>query len=793
MGETWTPPQGDMPVTAKPWTPPAGDMLAQSQTAQNGPKPFAVTKDGGTIYRMSDGSLAYAGQGYSTTDQAKIAELMRGATAAETSSAGFDEATIAQHPVAALGIKAMEGVPFARGYIDEAAGAMFGPKAAQGVQAASAAMQRQHPNQSLALGVAGGVASAIPVAIAAAPAAMGSAMTTGAQALRGLITGGAFGAAEGAVAGAGQAEGAGRGANALTGAEFGAMAGGALGAAAPFFGKGLAAVWNNLRGKPEAAIGSALGISPEAARVVKSALDAGDTRGALAAIQRAGDNAMLADAGQPAKQLLDAAAQTGFQAGDQVTGAVTARARQSSRELNTVLDVTFGKPALGPDALKAGIRAETAADRSATYRAAYDSAVDYSTKPQPPAAGATGPLLPDGTPRLPAPTGTALAPYKGKPLAIGPMDPQASRTYEEAMSPAFAKTPDYKATGGQKILDLLKRVPQSAIDYANKLMHIEGVSSKQIMASVADDGTVTYSTMPDVRQLDYITRALNNVAEAENSTGKLGGQTDLGRAYKNLSGSIRDTLRGMVPEYDTALSTAADAISRVKAVDLGYEMLRDGTRRETVMAGLKGATPAERTAAREGVRSYIDDTLANVRRTIADPTTDIREALKLVSALSSRAAKDKIAMLIGSDAAKRVAAAIEKEAMALELRGAVAQGSQTAIRSSIQGAVKAQTSPGVLELLASGSPQRAGQRFVQIFTGRSDEAQALRDQGIYTEIARALTTIRGADAQVALKFVQRAMTGGAITARQAERIGGIVSRGLLPAMEPTTSNAMKPR
>lgn len=52
-------------------------------------------------------------------------------------------------------MKAIEGVPFAGSYVDEAAGAMFGDGAKQGIRAVSGAMGRENPVESGALGVGG--------------------------------------------------------------------------------------------------------------------------------------------------------------------------------------------------------------------------------------------------------------------------------------------------------------------------------------------------------------------------------------------------------------------------------------------------------------------------------------------------------------------------------------------------------------------------------------------------------------------------------------------------------------
>jgi len=91
--------------------------------------------------------------------------------------------------------------------------------------------------------------------------------------------------------------------------------------------------------------------------------------------------------------------------------------------------------------------------------------------------------------------------------------------------------------------------------------------------------------------------------------------------------------------------------------------------------------------------------------------------------------------------------------------------------------VKAQTQPGAVAMLFSGRPAEASKRAVALFTGNTDEARLLREQGIYAEIAKALTSIRGQDASRATALVYKAMNGQSITDAQARLIGRVVAGG----------------
>ena len=182
---------------------------------------------------------------------------------------------------------------------------------------------------------------------------------------------------------------------------------------------------------------------------------------------------------------------------------------------------------------------------------------------------------------------------------------------ENAYRIAYAQPIDYSSRTGMSLENLLKRVPESAIGEANKLMRLEGESSRQILARVNDNGEVVFEQLPDVRQFDYITRALGDVAEAQNSAGKLGGTTQLGRATGNLQKLIRQQLRNAVPEYGTALDVAADAISRSRAIEAGADILKPSTSRETVRESLRGVSARNSaTQQRTAIKGAVDEITA---------------------------------------------------------------------------------------------------------------------------------------------------------------------------------------
>lgn len=682
--------------------------------------------DNGRIYRMSDGSLSAVSAGGSTVDQDAIQRLMAGDSFSAIMQDDIDQQRIASAPVAARANEFVRGTPFVGSYLDEAVGAVS-PQSGENMRRMSDAMRRQKPGQTAALNVGGAVAGAVPMAMAAAPAVLARAPTLrGGQFLAGLTAGGAAGALEGAAYGAGEGETPQeRRSLAASGAAIGGVAGGAVGAAAPYVASGLRAILSRLQRSDVTEIASTLGVSREAASVVKNAFETGGIDGAEDALRRSGSGAMLADAGRSTRQLLDASAAAGGRAGEVARSAVSQRTEAASGQIARALDDILGSPQ-GQSDLIEGIRVGTQGARSQAYDAAYSAPINYS------------------------------------------------------------------ADAGRRLESLLPRVPQSAINAANEIMRTEGVDSAQIIARVADDGRVSYETLPDVRQWHYIMQGLDDAAQRQDGQGRLGGQTPIGRSYANLRSAISGSLRQAVPEFGRAQSIAADAIREQGAVDLGYSLLRPSTRLDEVARQLSGSTKAERDAAALGVRAYLDDMMGNVTRTMTDPDTTTREGMQALRALSSRSNRDKLRRVIGQERTDALLSQIDEAATAFELRAAIAENSRTAIRQSIQSGVEQQTQPGMLTTLASGRPGQASQRLVQAMTGATDEAIELRRMGIYEEIADALTRIRGNEARRALGIIDRAMRNQAeLSERQAQIIASTLINASLNADLPASSALQK--
>lgn len=576
------------------------------------------------------------------------------------------------------------------------------------VRGANKQAAEANPGTYLAGQITGGVGSA--AGLAKSGLSLTGRLAPNASMLSRIGAGAAEGAAMGGAYGAGSGEGMiDRGYKAAENAAVGGIAGGAL----PIIARGASAGYQNIADRVAASrVAQQTGFQPEVARMVSNVLEADGTLGpqGMANMQRAGGEAMLADAGPNARSVLDTAIQRGGPGAVSARSAIDARVARGSRDINSALDGAFGAPE-GVESARTAIRQSTAGARSGAYNAAYATPIDYA------------------------------------------------------------------APEGQAIEQLVRsRVPGSAIQDANRLMRLEGHESRQILARVADDGSVTYEKLPDVRQLDYITRALNQAAESGDGAGALGGQTTIGRAYQNLSREIRQNLRTAVPEYGNALDTAADPIRRSQAVELGSKLLSPSMSRDQVANAVDGMSAAEREALAQGIRSRFDDTLANVTRTVADGDTTAREGIKALKGMSSRASRQKVIEAIGQERAQPLFDELDRVATSFELRASVAENSKTFARQTVSGRIDELTAPGAIGTLGRGKPGKAVQRIAEVLTGQTPERIAGRQNEIYSQIADLLTRPRD---QAIPAFQAMTNFGNQSVANQARaaRIAELISSG----------------
>jgi hypothetical protein len=343
---------------------------------------------------------------------------------------------------------------------------------------------------------------------------------------------------------------------------------------------------------------------------------------------------------------------------------------------------------------------------------------------------------------------------------------------QAAYDAAYALPIDYAAAAGRNIEAVMDRIPQrtvqAAVAEANDIMREAGIKNKQIIATIAPDGSVSFATMPDVLQLDMLKRGLGAVAEKE--VDALGRATAAGVRATRLARDLRDAVSDAVPGYRTAVNLGGDKIAQDQALTLGRKMLSDGVTREEVADAVRGATVAERKAMGEGLRSQIDEAMANVKAALTNRNMDAREAAKAFKGLSSRAAYQKMNLLLGEAKARTLYREINRAGDSLGLAANVVGNSATFARRQMDDRVNEALKPGVVGTAMAGEPLEASKRAIQWFTGRTPEALMAKKEGVYSEISKVLTGPRGRDAEKLLVELLKLKDSSQITEAQAREI-----------------------
>lgn len=612
-----------------------------------------------------------------------------------------------QAPLTAQALKVAEGIPLVGGWIQDIAGAVS-PELQAKTKAVSEAKQSQDPIESTALQVGGAVVPSIIAAPVVAPASFVnwlSKLPTVQKMVAVGGSGGLLGLVEGAVSGAGRGGEDGR--------MEGAVEGGSIGAAGGLFGgllppaviKGYENLKVSFRNVGAEDIAKSLNISIPSAQVLSATFrDAGtDIKSALQNIFNAGEEGMLADSGFAAQALLDAAASTGGRASQITSEEVTGRAARQGAALSTSMDDALGVlPKVDDQAADAldmaeNIASSTKVQRQEAYDLAYGTPIDFSST--------------------------------------------AGREIERV----FDALPD--------------RFKGAAIERANEKMRLEAYKTgkpqpKQILADIADDGTVSFSTMPNLRQLDQIKQAIGEVGfkEVDNFGRPTADALDAVNWYREISNRLKEAS----PEYRKAVELGGDKISLDNALELGLGMLKPGMSARDVARAMKGAESVEKQYAKLGVRSAVDDLINNVKATIASPDIDINTLRTVFTQLSSKNSRDKIKILLSASEAKQLFKDLDQAQMSLALRAAVAMNSKTSIRITQKEMVDEMTDIGAFAHLLRLEPAKASQSVVQKVTGETDALSVAAKQEIYTDIAKALTQIKGKEARTALKVIMRA-------------------------------------
>lgn len=574
------------------------------------------------------------------------------------------------------------------------AAGLISPEAEARAKTMQQSMQRAAPVTDVALQTASGIMGTGAGMYALPAMARTPLLRTGERALQGAL----FGGVEGAVSGYGEGE-------TPEQRKQRAISGGMLGAATGTFGGGVqgaieSVAMRNLQniGIPELA--KELGVSETAAKIVRSTIIAGgDLEAAQRKIKDLGEEFTLASAGPATAVLLDASAAQGGAALTELQRAMPGMRQQSRQSMESTLDETLGTRGLGPRQIVAEAGARTQDARTKAYRKAYEQPISYAT-------GAPG---------------------------------------EEVLG----------------VLDRISpRIKNMALTRANEMMaaDLDLPNARQINFILNDDGTVSIEELPNVIQLDYIKKALGNIAE-DSKDSITGVMKDEGTAASLLYRQLNDAIENAVPGYRTAVNLGMDTIQERQAIRLGTQFFGKGTTVEDITELLASANTGARAQIKESlarmVRTNIDETISRARATLANPDADLQEVKQAVSLLSSRDSQNKLKLILPKSEVDKLMQELDRGIEVIGIEGTVARGSATAPRQALQRQVEQASQPGVIQSATRGEFLDAGKRVVQNLTGQTqDMAQQELDQ-VFADIARSLVNTRGPEAQRIIGLIRK--------------------------------------
>ena len=258
-----------------------------------------------------------------------------------------------------------------------------------------------------------------------------------------------------------------------------------------------------------------------------------------------------------------------------------------------------------------------------------------------------------------------------------------SGTRRDAYDAAYGSTIDFGRKEADQLLERLERIDPAILAKAERIARYEGKPSLNRLVQLDDAGNITgWQDLPDVRFIDYVTRALNDVEGV--------GAVEMKNAQRTLASEIRELADKLAPKYAEARDIAASVIDLRNALDVGNDLLKPSTKVYDVQKAIKTMKGSELNAVRQGLRGNLDEVMGNVKAAMTDPNVDAREVVKALKDLSSRNAKQKMKLILGEDQANEFFRQFDEVYSTMSMRASVARGSATLPRQLVKEQVEAE-------------------------------------------------------------------------------------------------------
>lgn len=151
----------------------------------------------------------------------------------------------------------------------------------------------------------------------------------------------------------------------------------------------------------------------------------------------------------------------------------------------------------------------------------------------------------------------------------------------------------------KSVYDLARQIASSEANLA-KVRGQDPSKFKLEPLYIADtEGNIKVASIPDVRTLDYMKRAMDAMVKSGFSSTDATVKTQA-NTLKQMRNELRDRLKTVVPEYETALTKYAGDMEVIEAMQAGMKTFR-GMDHEEVAKLVKGMSSSEKEAFRTGV------------------------------------------------------------------------------------------------------------------------------------------------------------------------------------------------
>jgi hypothetical protein len=184
---------------------------------------------------------------------------------------------------------------------------------------------------------------------------------------------------------------------------------------------------------------------------------------------------------------------------------------------------------------------------------------------------------------------------------------------------AFRKRLNYDTPQGQELMDILERIPPEAKGFANRILSAEDKSGAQMIWRQNAKGEFELAAVPNLRQWQYIKRALTATIKGASTPG------ELKHAYtEGLLNPMLKNLDELVPEYKAARSVWAGDSEMMDALELGKDHFnaRNSIIAEDIAPQFHALSGGEKEMYRVGAAEALRDKVNNAPKA-ADITKQI--------------------------------------------------------------------------------------------------------------------------------------------------------------------------